>query len=154
MSLRLVPSTIKAAKAFVAEHHRHSRPPNGGLFAVAVAEGEEIVGVAIAARPVARMLQDGFTVEISRNCTDGTPNAPSMLYSAVCRMAKAGGYRRAVTYTLASEPGTSLRACGFKNDRYVPQANWDRPSRPRRVADAEGVPWTPPGDKLRWVRML
>jgi len=37
--LRVAPSTVKAACRFVAEHHRHNRPPQGGLFACAVVRG-------------------------------------------------------------------------------------------------------------------
>lgn len=64
--LTLVPCTLKDAEAFVEQHHRHHRPPRGGLFAVAVAAGAEVVGVAIIGRPVARGLQDGWTAEVTR----------------------------------------------------------------------------------------
>ena len=41
MSLQVVPCTIRDACAFVAQHHRHHRPPQGALFAVAVADENE-----------------------------------------------------------------------------------------------------------------
>lgn len=61
MSLTLVPITLKAANAFVAEHHRHHKPARGCRFCVAVADADQIVGVAIVGRPVARRLDDGWT---------------------------------------------------------------------------------------------
>src|SRR6185437_14364544 len=94
---------------------RHHLPPNGGKFALAVAdETATIRGVAIVAQPVARLLADGWTAEVTRVATDGCPNACSALYGACWRAARAMGYRRLVTYTLASEPGTSLIAGGWK----------------------------------------
>ena len=37
-----------------------------------------------------------------------------MLYGAAWRAARAMGYRKIITYTLASEDGASLRASGWK----------------------------------------
>ena len=111
--LEIRPVTLKAANDYVAAHHRHNRPTAGHKFSVACYEGERLCGVAIAGQPIDRKLDDGLTIEIRRVCTDGTPNACSMLYGACCRVAKAMGYKRVVTYTLVSEPGASLRASGF-----------------------------------------
>ncbi|SLB33401.1 XF1762 family protein [Mycobacteroides abscessus] len=56
----------------------------------------------------------------------------SMLYGAAWRAAKAMGYRRLVTYTLASESGASLRAAGWRVvARRPPRKGWDMPGRPR-----------------------
>jgi hypothetical protein len=141
--LRIVPCTLSEATAFVDQHHRHNKPPRGGLYAVAVAEGEKVRGVAITGRPVSRRLQDGWTVEITRCCTDGAHNACSMLYGACRRAALAMGYRRIVTYTLKSEHGTSLRAAGFVVVADVRGRSWSCPSRPR-------VDQAPLQAKLRW----
>lgn len=130
-ALALCPVTIADARAFVARVHRHHRPPAGGLFAVAVARGESIAGVAIVGRPVARHRNDGWTCEVTRCCTDGTPNACSMLYGAAWRAARALGWRRLITYTLSSEPGTSLRAAGWRVIGETEGRSWNRPSRPR-----------------------
>lgn len=131
MSLVVVPITLKEAKAFVLRHHRHHKPPVGGKFSVGVAVDEVIVGVAIAGRPVSRRLDDGWTLEVSRVATDGTPNACSMLYGAVRRAGKAMGYRRFVTYTLDTEPGSSLRGAGWEAVAETPGRSWSVPSRPR-----------------------
>lgn len=113
--LEIRPITLKAANAYVKEHHRHNMPTNGHKFSVACYDGDRLCGVAIAGQPVARKLDDGLTIEIRRVCTDGTKNACSILYGACSRCAKEMGYKRVVTYTLVSEPGSSLKAAGFKN---------------------------------------
>lgn len=145
--------SLKDANRRVGIWHRHSRPTVGGLFAVAVQSIEEarIVGVAIVGRPVARGAQDGFTCEVLRVCTDGEYNACSILYGACVRAAKALGYRRVLTYTLASESGSSLQASGFLKDAVVAGRAWTTPSRPRRTVDLFGERITPDEDKIRWV---
>jgi len=97
----------------VKEHHRHNKPPIGHKFSIGLEYDSELIGVAMAGRPIARMLDDGVTLEVNRTCTLGTKNANSMLYGAVWRAAKAMGYRRCVTYTQADESGASLRAVGW-----------------------------------------
>jgi hypothetical protein len=134
------------ANEYVRSHHRHSKPVQGYKFAVAACNGE-LCGVGIAGRPVARALDDGSTIEILRVCTDGTRNACSLLYGALCRAAANLGYRLAVTYTRESESGSSLRAAGFSPVANVKDRQWDTPSRPRE--DRELI-----GDKIRWQRKL
>ena len=112
--MQIVPITLKDAKEFIKQNHRHNKPPTGWKFGIGLMYREELIGVATAGRPVARHLDDGFTLEINRTCTDGTPNANSKLYGAVWRAAKAMGYKRAITYTQANETGSSLRAVGSK----------------------------------------
>lgn len=129
--LAIHPITITAAKAYVAEHHRHHRPPQGALFAVACQEDGRLCGVALIGRPVARLLDDGRTAEVTRLCTDGTRNVCSMLYGAARRAAAALGYRRLLTYTLVSEPGASLRGAGWSPTRVTCGDTWDRPNRGR-----------------------
>lgn len=111
--LCVVPITLREAKAFIAVHHRHNKPPVGWKFGVGLRSAGELVGVATAGRPVARHYDDGFTLEVNRSCTNGTRNANSMLYGAVWRAAKAMGYKRCITYTQHDESGASLRAAGF-----------------------------------------
>jgi hypothetical protein len=98
--LHLVPISLSDACEFVAQHHRHHEPPQGGKFAIAVSEEEKICGVAIVGRPVSRMLDDGWTAEVTRVATNGTKNTGSMLYAASWRAARAMGYRKLITYTL------------------------------------------------------
>lgn len=142
--LTIVPITLRAARAYVDEHHRHHLAPRGGLFAAAVqvpdAEPGGYCGVVIVGRPVARHYQDGLTAEVTRCCTDGTPNACSLLYAAAWRAAKALGWRRLITYTQAVESGSSLRGAGWKVlAERPPTTGWDRPSRPRQDHGADGI---------------
>lgn len=116
--MRIVPCDRKMAKRFIAKHHRHNIPAMICIFTVGLAEdGPELVGVAMAGLPVARKLMDGYTLEVTRVCVlEDKRNANSMLYGACARAAKALGYRRVITYTLASESGASLRGAGWITD--------------------------------------
>ena len=133
MSLTVSPISFAEACAFVERHHRHHKPPIGHLFSLAVADDTgTVVGVVIIGRPVARHLQDGFTVEVTRSATDSTPHANSCLYGAAWRAAKAMGYRRLITYTQDGESGASLRAAGYRVvAQRPPRKGWSTPSRPR-----------------------
>jgi hypothetical protein len=119
------------ANAFVREHHRHHKPVIGHLFSIGAALNGVIVGVAIVGRPVARGRDDGVTAEITRLATDGTRNACSFLYGASARAAFALGFKRIGTYILATEPGTSLSAAGWRQIGEVRGRGWSCPSRPR-----------------------
>jgi hypothetical protein len=143
--LLLVPITLRQANAYIAEHHRHHRPARGCISVVGVAEGDRRCGVAVVGRPVARLLQDGFTAEVTRCCTDGTRNACSILYRAAWRSVKALGYLRLVTYTLPEEGGASLRAAGFTRVGVAGGGRWSRPRCGRPRADEH-----PTVPKLRW----
>lgn len=142
--LRIVPVTLEEANAFVEKHHRHHKPVPGCKFCVAVSDdGGTIRGVAIVGRPVARMLDNGWTLEVNRCCTDGAHNAPSMLYRAAWRAILALGYTKLITYTLPEEGGASLRGAGFRLVGNAGGGKWSRQSRPR-------VDLAPTQTKLRW----
>ena len=129
--LRIVPIEFSEACEFVKQHHRHHRPPQGHKFSIAVAADEKIVGVAIVGRPVARRLDDGWVLEVTRCCTDGTPHACSKLYAACWRVVREMGYRELITYILLSEKGVSLRAVGWTCLGKAGGLSWNVPSRPR-----------------------
>ncbi len=151
--LTLRPVGLTEARTFVGQVHRHNLPPKFGTFAVGAERDGELIGVAIVGRPVARALDDGFTAEVSRLATDGTPNACSMLYGACSRAAKALGYRRLITYTLQSESGISLRASGWTlDDTLAARPSWDCPSRPRVQTDLFGNERRPSEPKYRWLK--
>lgn len=135
MSLEITPITLEEANAYVQKLHRHHRPVVGHKFSIGCSMGDTVVGVVIVGRPVARRLDDGWTLEVNRCCTDGTKNACSMLYGAAWRAAKALGYRRLVTYTLPEEGGSSLRAAGWKLIGLRGGGNWNVSTRPRIDTD-------------------
>lgn len=155
VALELRPVTLEEARRFVAEHHRHNDPPVTWKFGVGVESEGQLVGVAMAGLPKARALMDGHTLEVNRTCTLGARNANSLLYGAIARAAKALGYHRLVTYTLAEEPGSSLRGAGWQKDGDVPaRETWDTPSRPRQEVNLFGERTRPTGPKTRWVKLL
>jgi hypothetical protein len=144
--LAVAPITLKAANEFVGQEHRHHPPTVGHIWSTSVVDDDGVLhGTAIIGRPVSRVLQQEGYVEVLRVCTDGTPNACSMLYGAAARQAVAKGYPRhkVITYTLASEPGTSLRAAGWVPVSTTTGGSWDTPSR-RRTDKAPTEP------KVRW----
>ena len=144
--LQIRPITFKEASDFINKYHRHNKATVGCKFCISCWDDDRLCGVAVCGRPVSRYLDDGETVEINRVCTDGTYNACSMLYGASCRVAKEMGYKKAITYTLQSEDGASLKASNFTFE-----------------GEAGGVHWTgkrnkgqdiPHEMKNRWSRQL
>ncbi|MER7684453.1 XF1762 family protein [Streptomyces sp. NPDC097610] len=133
--LHLVPVRSRQAKDFVRTWHRHHPPPAGQIFAVGAADETGILrAVAIAGRPVARHLDDGATLEVTRTASDGTRNANSLLYGASWRAAKALGYRRLITFTHEGESGASLRGAGWHLiASRPPRAGWQPVLRPQTV---------------------
>lgn len=141
--LQIVPMVLKEANQFVREHHRHHQPVPGCKFCIGVSDGEKIVGVAIVGRPISRHIDDGWTLEVNRTCTDGTKNANSMLYGACRRVTFALGYKKLITYTLPEEGGASLRAAGWRCLGKAGGGEWNCKSRPR-------VDLHPTQIKMKW----
>ena len=141
--LEVVPITFAEANEFVKQHHRHHGTVTGTKFCIAISDGERIIGVAMVGRPVSRMLDDGWTLEVNRTCTTGERNVNSMLYGAAWRAGRALGYKKIVTYTLPSESGISLKASGWKCIGQTGGGSWNRASRPT-------VDRHPTQTKLRW----
>ena len=143
MTLELAPITLAEANEFVETFHRHYGRVVGHKFSKAVTDGHKVRGVCIVGRPVARGLDDGWTLEVSRCCRDGTKNACSKLDGAAWRAAKALGYHKLVTYTGKEEPGITLKAAGWKLVGEAGGGNWNTQSRPRVDTQRQQM-------KLRW----
>lgn len=143
MSLRLQPIPIDAAAAFVGVEHRHSPPTRLARWCLAAYKGAQLVGVAMVGNTKARLLHEPRRQEVVRLATDGTFNACSFLYGAAARVARTMGVLSLKTYTLASEPGDSLRAVGAKDEGLTDGGEWTRPSRKRGSA-------ANPQPKRRW----
>lgn len=131
MKLQLAPISFEDAADFVRRHHRHHTPPVGHKFSIAALLEDELVGVVIVGRPVARRRDDGMTLEVTRLCTIGAKNACSFLYGAAARATFALGYGRIGTYVLKREGGGSVAAAGWQLIGETPGRSWSVPSRPR-----------------------
>jgi hypothetical protein len=142
--LTIVPAQRQMVTDFIRREHRHLKPPVGDVFRLACVDSAGIVhGVVSVGRPVARMSDDGWTLEVSRCATDGARNACSMLYGASRRVAWGLGYRRLLTYTLPDEGGASLRAAGWVEEGETAGGlGWL--NHPRHTVVQQ------PGVKLRW----
>jgi hypothetical protein len=153
--LTLAPVTLTEARRIVATLHRHNKPPHGWLFGTSIERDGERVGVAVVSHPRAAAYQGHRIVEIIRVATDGSKNANSKLYGAACRMAAAGGYVAAITYTLESESGASLRAAGFVPEAVLAERDWAEESgRDRYSENLFGEKTSPEGRRIRWRRRL
>ena len=111
--LALRPISYKDACAYVLAYHRHHSFPQGHKYSIGAAVLGELVGVVMVGRPVARRLQDGYTVEVTRLCTNGTYNACSFLYGAASRAARATRATRAcaLRWRAPTRAVAALRAC-------------------------------------------
>ena len=145
--MTIIPITLKQANAFVIDNHRHHGKTAGCKFALGLINAKDLVGVAICGRPISRFLDDGLTLEVNRLCTDGTRNVCSMLYASCVRVARDMGYKRVITYTLASETGASLKASNFVDDGIAGGTMWTG----KRSGRDNGVPQEM---KRRWVYKL
>jgi hypothetical protein len=147
--LKIVPAELKEANAFVDVNHRHHKPVQGHRFSIGVSKGEVIVGYATVGRPVSRCVNHHEVLEVTRLVTDGTPNACSKLYSACARIGKGMGYKKMQTYILDSEPGTSLRAAGWKFDGYASPSSFSMSRKDNIERKIDTL-----GKKQRWVKEL
>lgn len=112
--MRIVPVSLAVANEMVEQLHRHHRPVVGHRFSIGVEHDGTLRGVAIVGRPVARGLDDGRTLEVTRTATDGTPNANSCLYGSAWRATKALGYSETgVLITLRGQNAPKLPADPF-----------------------------------------
>lgn len=151
-NFRVIPLSLKEANEFIAQHHRHHKPPQGMKFAVG-AEGPSesgfaLLGVAICSRPVCRNVPHRDVIEVSRLCTFGTENVCSFLYGACARIAKEMGYKKIQTYLLETELGTSVKAANFKFEGMTQGGQWSGKDKKPRRTDQPTCP------KQRWSRVL
>lgn len=86
------------------------------------------------------------TLEVNRLCTDGTPNACSILYAAAYRAARAMGYNKVITYILDTENGSSLKAAGYICEGRAGGLEWNGAKAPKQADQY------PRQMKTRWVK--
>lgn len=148
MRLKLAPLTLKQANEMIARLHRHHKTVVGHRFSIGVQNSNGFVGAVVVGRPVARMTDQNNVAEVTRLVTDGTPHACSMLYAAAARAAEAMGYQKIQTFILENEPGTSLKAAGWKFETMSGGGDWNRPSRGGRRIDQPMV------RKQKWSKVF
>jgi len=116
MNFSVVPLSLKEANDFVTKYHRHNKKTVGHKFSIGAIHQDDLVGVAIIGRPVSRHLDEKFTVEVLRVCVkdDSPRNTCSFLYGRCWRIWQAMGGKKILTYTLAIESGSSMKAVGWE----------------------------------------
>jgi hypothetical protein len=147
--LYVVPCKVERACEYVSYLHRHHMPLTYGQYALACCTADGVVhGVVIVGRTVTQHFDEKnngnyWVLEVRRCCTDGTMNAPSALYGAAWRFARAMGFRKMISYTLPSEGGASLRALGWKRVDNVGGNSWKHRTK-------RGYDIAPTDKKTRW----
>jgi hypothetical protein len=146
-----------AVAAFIARWHRHNPPLPGDVFRAGVWNGGDLMGVVQVGFPAARALMPAFqakqVIEVRRLCIrtdlprELTWRAASTLYRHAADEAERRGFHKIITYTLAEEPGMSLRYARWKPEAETRGGSWSRPSRPRDDK-------APTGPKVRWSKRL
>ncbi|MGG4034916.1 XF1762 family protein [Paenibacillus cisolokensis] len=126
------PITFRQACDFINQHHRHHMAPQGMKFALGISNGQKLIGVLTAGRPVSRHRDDGLMLEVTRVCVIGAyVHLCSKLYAAARRIAREMGYHTLITYTLDEETGASVRAAGFQFMGKSAGGSWNSLSRNR-----------------------
>ena len=151
--LKISPIAQLEAKNFVRRHHQHcARPPAGWKFGAGIWNRSILIGVVFVGRPVARRLDTGTRLEVTRLCLDrGLPdalrwNASSQLYGWAAREARKLGFDRISTYITEAESGVSLKAAGWVLEANSRGGSWERSTRSRNSENT--------GPKSRWGRSL
>jgi hypothetical protein len=148
--MKIKPINLRVANAYIDAHHRHHKSVVGHRFSLqCVNDNDEVLGVVIVGRPVCRNSGDQLEVcEVTRLCTDGQPNVCSKLYGAAARVAKEMGFKKIQTYILSDEPGTSLKASGWKFVASTQGGLWNHSDGKPRRRDQ------PADTKSRWEKLL
>lgn len=153
LSIRAI--ELSTARDFIVQHHRHHKPPQGHRFSLGAFANDRLCGVCVVGRPVARLAGSPSEVlEVTRLCTDGTPNACSALYAAAGRAGRELGYLRIQTYILETEPGTSLRAAGWRCDGVAGGGQWNHSGETAGLWGTNRRTDQPICSKLRWSKDL
>ncbi|WP_369596454.1 XF1762 family protein [Novosphingobium aromaticivorans] len=145
-----MPISIRSAKAFVREHHRHNPSVAGARTAIGLELDGRLVGVGLLGNPKARELAaDRTCAEAVRVCVshEAPKGASSKINSRLKRIWQLHGGRRFITYNRADESGASMRGAGLTPTSVVKGRQWNCQSRPRTVVQ-DVV------DKVRWEQAL
>ena len=168
LRLTVIPVTLPTANYYIREWHRHHAPletihggttrANKGFawFCLGAVANGAIVGVAVIGRPSNRNSDDGQTIEVHRLASNGTSNVCSALLGAAARTARSMGAARIITYTLVTEPGTSLRAAGWQEEARDIESCWTKGRGKKRPRGSGNTIWREHMNvrKVRWARTI
>lgn len=148
--LFIVPLELKELNRLVDRLHRHHKPVQGHRFSLGCVREDtmQLVGGCSVGRPVARLTDQKWVLEVTRLVTDGTPNACSILYAAAAKTGQTLGYRKIQTFILDSESGGSLKATGWVFEASSPGGQWVHTDGKPRRTDQPTCP------KHKWSRIL
>lgn len=105
---------LKQANKFVYNNHSHCPQVRGHLFSIGSFFNNNLIGVVVVSRPIARLNQKEGVAELTRICfIDHIKNSISFSLSRVFRILKLMGYSSVITYSLVSENSACLKASGF-----------------------------------------
>ena len=113
MKMKCIPISMAEANDFIIKLHRHSKKVRGCKFCLGAMKDNKLVGVLVLGRPVARKLDNRYTAEVLRTCSDGTKNVNSFLYAKAWNIWQQMGGNKIITYTLEKESGISLKGLWF-----------------------------------------
>ena len=140
-----IPMELREANEFILKYHRHNKEVLVHKFSIGLLKDGKLIGVGIVGRPISRMLDVKGTLEIRRVCIiEGNPNANSIMYSRIKKIALLLGYTKVLTYTLQSESQSSLKAVKAQIVAETKPESWNRKNRPREDQTVYKEP------KFRW----
>lgn len=144
------PVSLKEGNRLVGLWHSHHKRVRIHKFCIGAFVDDAEVGVVIVGTPVAQALNNGTTFEVTRLCTNGSPNAASRLLGAAWKASKAMGVKRLVSYTRKDEAGTSYLAAGWRRTAKVKGREWTSGNKANRWLPGMYEPATEIVDRVRW----
>lgn len=121
----VVPVGLEIANSFVRGHHSYMSRVHRCKYSLGLTFDKELVGVIICNVPSSPHYDDGRTLEILRCAIAvGWPHAASKLIGQACRVARAMGYKKVITWCDAAKSGTSYVATNFKLVKISQRSHW------------------------------
>jgi len=151
-SLALQPVPYRVVKRFVQKHHYLHYAPPGARACLGVWHGDRLVGVLMFGRPVARIEDQRYTLELTRMVLlDECPrNSESCILALAARWVRrhVPDVCRLIAYADPGRghKGTIYRAAGWRLVGMTRSSSWTRIGRPRRDAA--------PGPKFKFELLL
>jgi hypothetical protein len=159
----IAPIPLSVANDFVKKYHRHNDERKIHKFSLGLYKKSEdkdiLIGVAICGSPTGISYNGKSFLEVYRVCVTEANNSCSMLYGRCTRIAKELGYEKLITYTLKTEPGTTVKASGFELETdEAGGKKWTgkrAKEREKKRNEAGIVLKLPPEEKKnRWAKLL